>query len=351
MVRRVLAAIPARWGSTRLPGKPLLLLDGKPMIAHVIRAAQNAVGITDVLVATDHDEIAQVVCRCVHTAAYGLDQAPHPLSVPRRATQVASNAGALAVMTDSALPSGTDRIAAALQLSNIPADLVVNIQGDEPLLHPGAISQVAELLLAHPDAEMSTLSAPLTRGDLHDPNKVKVVSRSFGALDPNQVKVVSRSFGALARDTASGVPREGGAEGEAALALYFSRAPIGVERDAIAHLLTPPSHSDETCDETSSGGGESSESQRKKKSRPRGGAASKASWGCRLHLGVYGYRREALERLVALPPSALEQLEMLEQLRALEAGYRIVVGRVEHAAGGVDTEADLARAREALTRR
>lgn len=241
-------------------------------------------------------------------------------------------------MTDSALPSGTDRIAAALQSSNIPADLVVNIQGDEPLLHPGAISQVAELLLAHPDAEMSTLSAPLTRGDL---------------LDPNKVKVVSRSFGALARDTASGVPREGGAEGEAALALYFSRAPIGVERDAIAHLLTPPSHSDETCDETcgetSSGGGESSESQQK--SRPRGGAASKASWGCRLHLGVYGYRREALERLVALPPSALEQLEMLEQLRALEAGYRIVVGRVEHAAGGVDTEADLARAREALARR
>ena len=237
-------------------------------------------------------------------------------------------------MTDSALPSGTDRIAAALQSSNIPADLVVNIQGDEPLLHPGAISQVAELLLAHPDAEMSTLSVPLTRADL---------------LDPNKVKVVSRSFGALARDTASGVPREGGAEGEAALALYFSRAPIGVERDAIAHLLTPPSHSDETCDETSSGGGESSESQRK--SRPRGGAASKASWGCQLHLGVYGYRREALERLVALPPSALEQLEMLEQLRALEAGYRIVVGRVEHAAGGVDTEADLARAREALARR
>lgn len=237
-------------------------------------------------------------------------------------------------MTDSALPSGTDRIAAALQSSNIPADLVVNIQGDEPLLHPGAISQVAELLLAHPDAEMSTLSAPLTRADL---------------LDPNKVKVVSRSFGALARDTASGVPREGGAEGEAALALYFSRAPIGVERDAIAHLLTPPSHSDETCDESSSGGGDSSESQQK--SRPRGGAASKASWGCRLHLGVYGYRREALERLVALPPSALEQLEMLEQLRALEAGYRIVVGRVEHAAGGVDTEADLARAREALARR
>ena len=148
---RVLCVIPARFASTRLHGKPLLPVDGEPMIAHVIRAARAAASVQQVLVATDHDGIADVA------RAEGVD----------------------AIMTDSSLPSGTDRVAAALrQRGGAPAEAVVNVQCDEPRIDPAAIDLVSQLLLAQPAADISTLSAPLDRAALLDPNRVKVVCRA-----------------------------------------------------------------------------------------------------------------------------------------------------------------------------
>ncbi|EOD29869.1 hypothetical protein EMIHUDRAFT_230715 [Emiliania huxleyi CCMP1516] len=148
---RVIAVIPSRFASTRLPGKALLpMLGGEPMIAHVVRAALAASTVQRVLVATDHEGIAAA----------------------------AEKAGAEAVMTDSALPSGTDRVAAALRLRAdvaATADVVVNVQGDEPLVEPSAIDASARLLLSHPTADIATLSTPLPAALLLDPSKVKVV--------------------------------------------------------------------------------------------------------------------------------------------------------------------------------
>ena len=146
---RVLAAIPARYGSQRLPGKPLLDINGLPMISHVVRAAWKAELVDEVLVATDCEEIAAV----------------------------ARAEGAVAVLTDSAIPSGTDRIEAAIRKCGFDADLVVNVQGDEPLLHPSAISHAARLLLESPSADMSTLCAPLPLAALCDPSRVQLAIR------------------------------------------------------------------------------------------------------------------------------------------------------------------------------
>ena len=273
MAPRVLCVIPARFASTRLHGKPLLHVDGAPMIAHVIRAARAAANVHEVLVATDHDAIARVA------RAEGVD----------------------AIMTDSALPSGTDRVAAALlQRCGAPADVVVNVQCDEPRVEPAAIELVSELLLRRQAADMSTLSAPLERAALLDPNRVKVVCC---AESPEQ--------------GAAGV----GGGGAAERALYFSRAPIGVDRELMRALLQP-------------------EEAHALHASPRAEADASA-YACRLHVGLYGFRAAALHRLVALPPSPLEVLERLEQLRAIEAGMHIVVGRVASAPHGVDTEADL----------
>ena len=276
MPPRVLCVIPARFASTRLHGKPLLHVDGAPMIAHVIRAARAAANVHEVLVATDHDAIARVA------RAEGVD----------------------AIMTDSALPSGTDRVAAALlQRCGAPADVVVNVQCDEPRVEPAAIELVSELLLRRQAADMSTLSAPLERAALLDPNRVKVVCC---AEPPEQ--------------GAAGAAGVGGG-GAAERALYFSRAPIGVDRELMRALLQP-------------------EEAHALHASPRAEADASA-YACRLHVGLYGFRAAALHRLVALPPSPLEVLERLEQLRAIEAGMHIVVGRVASAPHGVDTEADL----------
>ena len=276
---RVVAAIPARFGSQRLPGKPLLPLGGLPIVAHVIRAAQAARLVKDVIVATDHPEIASV----------------------------AEREGATAVMTDSSLPSGTDRIEAALRLIGATHDVVVNVQGDEPLLDPQAIDLTARLLIGCPDADMSTLSAPLPSQALLDPNKVKVVCRPAGEA--------SRSADSPAHvETPASYPH--------GLALYFSRGPIGVERGQLSALL----------------GGSACNSNE----------APVGHHACRLHLGIYGFRIASLRRFVALPPSQLEKLEKLEQLRALEAGMQILVGEVTHAPHGIDTLADLEAARALL---
>jgi 3-deoxy-manno-octulosonate cytidylyltransferase (CMP-KDO synthetase) len=270
---RVLAVIPSRYGSTRLPGKPLLpMLGGDPMIAHVVRRARAARTVDRVIVATDHEGIAAA----------------------------AERAGAEAVMTDGAIGTGTDRVAEALRLSGAAADIVVNVQGDEPLIEPRSIDLAARLLLTHEEADMATLSAPLPAAALLDPHKVKVVC--------------------------SPMPQPPHAD-PAAWALFFSRAPIGVERSALIELLRPHQAGSD---------GEAVDSAAGRSERPPAGPHA-----CRLHVGLYAFRPPALRRFVSLPPAPLELLESLEQLRALQGGMRIVVGEVAAGAQGVDTMEDL----------
>ena len=242
--RTVVAVIPARWASTRFPGKPLADLAGEPMIAHVVRRAAEASTVGHVIVATDDERIAQA----------------------------AERAGAEPVMTGYCA-SGTDRVAAAVA-GRGKWELVVNIQGDEPLLSGKNVDVLVEGLLADGGAPMSTLCRPLEVERAEDPNAVKVVRDARGR------------------------------------ALYFSRSPIPYPRDP---------------------------------------EAAAKLW--RLHLGIYGFRRETLERFVALPPSGLELAEGLEQLRALENGIPILVLDAPHPAFGVDTPEDLRRAEEIIAER
>jgi 3-deoxy-manno-octulosonate cytidylyltransferase (CMP-KDO synthetase) len=233
------------------------------MIARVVGAALRSPEVERVFVATDHDGIARA----------------------------AEAAGATAVMTDPALPSGTDRVAAAVRQITDDAPIIVNVQGDEPLLPPEAISSVVRALRVESAADMSTLGCPLERADLLDLNRVKVVIST------------------------------------ARRAIYFSRAPVGIPRAVIERAL---SHADDRADAA----GEAPPEERLE-------AASTLR-----HLGVYGFRREALFRFVAMPPSPLELVEELEQLRALEAGMFISVARIEAAHRGVDTAEDLQAVRE-----
>jgi 3-deoxy-manno-octulosonate cytidylyltransferase (CMP-KDO synthetase) len=241
--------IPARYAATRLPGKALLLLAGKPLVQWVYERA-SAAGAHEVLIATDDDLIV--------SAAHSF--------------------GAEGVMTAADHASGTDRIAEVARARGwSPGSIVVNVQGDEPLMPAALIRQVAALLMANAEADIATLASPIT-----------VVS---DFLDPNTVKVVADGAGR---------------------ALYFSRAPIPWNRDGAPAALT--SQRDLT--------------------------------GARRHIGIYAYRVSALLRLAALPVSALEMSEKLEQLRALEAAFDIRVGdAVERPGPDVNTLADLERVR------
>ena len=235
--------IPARLGSTRLPNKVLAPIAGQPMITHVLQRAREA-GLGPVAVACGEAEIAEAV----------------------RA------AGGEAVMTDPDLPSGSDRIWAALRVLDPDErfDTVINLQGDLPSVDPTYLRAVL-LPLQDPHCDIATLVAPITS--------------AAEAAAPSVVKCVC-AF----------------AEGQSvAPALYFSRSPVPSGEGPLWH-----------------------------------------------HIGIYAYRRAALARFVALPPSALEQREKLEQLRALEAGMRIGAARVTVAPFGVDTPEDLAHARETL---
>ncbi len=241
-----IVAIPARFGASRLPGKPLRLIAGEPMVVHVARRALAA-GAREVVVATDNSRIA--------AALAGQD-----LRV---------------CMTRADHASGTDRLAeCATQLAWPDDTIVVNLQGDEPFAPPEGIRAVAQVL-ADGQAEMATLAAPIDDADtLFDPNAVKLVRDRNG------------------------------------LALYFSRAPIPWQRDRFA----------------------------RDRVGPIAGAALR-------HIGIYAYRAGFLRTFSGLPPGSLEQLEALEQLRVLEAGYRIAVGLSPVPfPPGVDTESDLARA-------
>ena len=234
--------IPARMGSTRLPGKPLADINGTPMIVHVWRRAREA-DLGPVVVATDSQDIADVV----------------------------AGVGGHAVMTRADHAAGSDRIHEALERVD-PAgqhDVAINLQGDLPTVEPGAV-QRALLPLADPAVAIATLAA--------------LIRRDHEKTDPNVVKLVGS-------ETASGHLR----------ALYFTRATAPWGEGPLYH-----------------------------------------------HIGLYAYRRDALRRFVALPPSRLEQREKLEQLRALEAGMRIDAAIVDAVPLGVDTQAELARARTML---
>ncbi len=241
-----LLVIPARLASTRLPRKPLADICGTPMIVHVWRRAMEA-ALGPVLVAAAESEIVDVI-----TAA-----------------------GGQAVLTKPDHPSGSDRIFEAVTRFDAEHrhDVIVNVQGDLPLIDPAAIG--ASLLpLAEPLVDIATLAAPI-----EDPAELQATS----------VVKIAAGFAAGAK---------------VARALYFSRAPI-----------------------------------------PHGAGAHYH------HIGLYAYRRDALKRFVALPPSPLEKRESLEQLRALEAGMRLDVALVDTVPFGVDTQADLARARQLMAAR
>ncbi len=241
---RVLGVIPARLGSTRLPQKPLVPLLGTPLIVWVVRRVAPMAALDRVVVATDSDEIASVC----------------------------SGEGVEAVLTDPEHASGTDRVAEVARMDRYSGfDVLVNIQGDEPLLEGEHVSAAVELVVDG-GWELGTCAVPITDPlELGDPARVKVVRAHNGR------------------------------------ALYFSRAAIPFKRDG---ELAPEEVS--------------------------GGAFLR-------HLGLYSYRREALMRWVGLPPSPLERLERLEQLRPLEAGMDMGVAIVDEAEGGVDTPADVER--------
>jgi 3-deoxy-manno-octulosonate cytidylyltransferase (CMP-KDO synthetase) len=250
-----LVVIPARYASTRLPGKPLLDIGGKPMVVRVYeRARLSAAG--RVYVATDHADIR------AQAQAHGCD----------------------VVMTRGDHASGTDRLAeVAAHLGLADAEIVVNLQGDEPLIDPAIVNRVAAELEGDSDAMVATAAHPIeSLADFVNPNVVKVVCDARG------------------------------------YALYFSRAPIPFARDAFAALRGKPVTS---------------------VSMPDGLPAQR-------HIGLYAYRAGFLRRYSALPPAAIEQFEALEQLRVLWSGYRIRVAPVAHAPeAGVDTEEDLERVR------
>lgn len=239
---RVLVLVPARLAATRLPGKPLADVGGRPMIVEVARRAAAA-GIGRVAVATDAAEIATAV----------------------------EAAGITAVMTSPDHPSGSDRIFEALAKLDPQgrAEVVVNVQGDLPTIAPATIAR-ALAPLADPAVDIATLAAEIALDEER--------------ADPNVVKVVGSPIGA-------GLLR----------ALYFTRATAPYGEGPLYH-----------------------------------------------HIGLYAYRRPALERFVALAPSPLEKREKLEQLRALEAGMRIDVAVVDAVPLGVDTPAHLERARALL---
>ena len=238
--------IPARMASTRLPGKPLALINGRPMILHMLDRGREA-GIGPVAVACGDQAIFDAV-----TAA-----------------------GGRAVMTDPGLPSGSDRVHAALMALDPEArhDVVVNLQGDFPTLDPAGLRLVITPL-ADPRVDIGTLVVPIK-------DDTEAATASF-------VKAAC-AF----RDREPIAP-----------ALYFSRTAIPWGTGPLWH-----------------------------------------------HVGIYAYRRAALERFVALPRGLLEQREQLEQLRALEDGMRIACARMDHGPFGVDTPEDLEHARLVLAAR
>lgn len=239
---KVVGVIPARWASSRLPGKSLIPICGKPLVQRVWERASRAKRLSSLVVATDDERIAAAV----------------------------RGFGGRPVMTRADHPTGTDRVAEAVQGTD--AEVVINIQGDEPLIDPGLIDSLADSF-SGPGWEMATAACPIA-----DPRD---------EASPNIVKVVWDARGG---------------------ALYFSRLPIPFVRDAGDRVMR---------------------------------------WR---HIGIYAYRVDFLRRLLATPPCELEQVEKLEQLRALHIGGRIRVIQTAEVGIGVDTPGDVAAAEAAVRR-
>ena len=242
---KIAGIIPARYASTRFPGKPLHLIAGKPLIQHVVERCQKAKSLSEVIVATDDTRIWEIVqnfCRVE--------------------------------MTRPDHPSGSDRIAEVVRRGDYEA--VINIQGDEPLIDPAVIDAVAGALAG---AEMSTAATRLRHpGEFENPNVVKVVVNAAGH------------------------------------ALYFSRRTIPYVRAAASGSVSE----------------------------------QLAAFPFLKHLGIYGYRRATLLRLVGYPVAPLEQAEQLEQLRALHHGIALAVVTVDYDSIGVDVPADARRVESLL---
>lgn len=254
---QVVAIIPARYASSRFPGKPLVDLAGKPMIQWVYERTCQAAGVGRVLVATDDERILRVV------QGFGGD----------------------AVMTSPAHPTGTDRLAEVA--ASLDAELIVNVQGDEPLIEPAAIDAALKPFVEEPTLVMSTLRCPIPALDeLFDISITKVVTDADD------------------------------------FALYFSKAPIPYHRDAWGPITSMVP-----------------------RLRLAGGTTPVVGWR---HIGLYVYRRTFLLAFARLSQTPLERLEQLEQLRALEHGYRIKVVPTQYVSVGVDTPDDVAKVRRLL---
>jgi 3-deoxy-manno-octulosonate cytidylyltransferase (CMP-KDO synthetase) len=239
--RKILGVIPARYASSRFPGKALANVDSRTMLQHVWERVSMARYLGNIIIATDHPKILET----------------------------ARAFGARVVMTRGDHVSGTDRVAEVASAFE-DYELVVNIQGDEPLIDPSAIDAAVLPLLEEPAIPMGTLKKPIEdAAEVSDPNVVKVVTDRFEN------------------------------------AIYFSRAAIPFHRDT-----TPAVHFK--------------------------------------HIGLYVYRRDFLLRYSELPMGPLEQIERLEQLRAIENGFRIRVVETEYESFGVDTPADLEKIRRLI---
>ena len=238
---KAIAVIPARLASTRLPRKMLREIAGKPLIGVVYEAVRSSSLLADVIIASDSEEIMGL-CR---------------------------EHGWKTQMTSLSHRSGTERVHEVS--GREPADVYINVQGDEPLTRPEHVSSLLQVM-ENPAAQVGTLMTPAAEVDIPNPNAVKVVTDLSGR------------------------------------ALYFSRATIPFDRDG----RRPPYFK---------------------------------------HLGLYAYRKTALDRFVKLPESSLEKSERLEQLRFLENGIPIFVGETPHDSVGVDTEEDLQRVIEILRKR
>jgi 3-deoxy-manno-octulosonate cytidylyltransferase (CMP-KDO synthetase) len=229
--QRILGVIPARLASTRLPRKVLREIAGEPMLAWVYLAARACSRLDEVLIATDSGEVMEFA---------------HARSFP-------------AIFTPADCASGSDRVHAVAQ--SVPADIYVNIQGDEPMLRPEHLEALLKPM-ERPEVEVATISTPCAPDQVQDPNAVKVVTAADGR------------------------------------ALYFSRAAIPYDRDKTGNVSYEK------------------------------------------HLGVYAYRKAALDRFPTLPSRRLEQIEKLEQLRFLENAIDIYVTSTPYDTIGVDTEED-----------
>ena len=258
-VKNVIAVIPARYASTRLPGKLLLDVCGKPLILHTVERASKAQTVERVIVAADDEKIVNVV----------------------------TDAGYEVVLTSSAHASGSDRIAEVA--NGLPeGSIIVNVQGDEPVIDPATIDRAVRALLEDHRADIATASEPIeSLADLLNGNVVKVVTAEDGH------------------------------------AVYFSRSPMPFPRDASLKYDGDPNVAVANEPELMS--------------------------IFRKHTGLYAYRREFLLRFTKMEQTKLEKIEMLEQLRALENGARIIVVEAAGRSIGVDTAEDLEAVREMVT--